>query len=98
MYTSFNRFYLEMTKDQARSAFHQGACDKDVLQLKKDPKIRRQLVKISDEDLAEELKEYGAWDAEELSNREDNELRIVWLAAGNIVESIKEKRSTVNGL
>lgn len=31
-----------------------------------------------------ELKEYGAWDDDELSDDEMNRHRIVWIAAGNI--------------
>lgn len=80
----FNRFCIDMTKAQAESASHQGQCDEDVEELLKHPKIKRQLAKISNEDLTSELREYGAWDAEQLKNREENEARIIWIAAGNI--------------
>ena len=42
---------------------------------------------ISDEDLKSELGEYGAWDEEQLSSREDNEKRLLWIAAGDVYES-----------
>lgn len=39
--------------------------------------------------LASELKEYGAWDAEELEDDTENWGRILWIAAGNIREENK---------
>lgn len=86
MWATFNRFELQMTKTQAASASHAGQCDDDVRELLKLPDIKRQLKKIDDATLAEELKEYGAWDAEELRDRDANEMRIVWIAACNIRE------------
>ena len=32
------------------------------------------------------LSEYGAWDADELANHDDNLERIVWLAANDVAE------------
>lgn len=92
MWATFERFELEMTMEQARSASHPGQCDEDVADLCKNPKIRRQLAKIPDDKLAAELREYGAWNDEELQDRETNELRIVWLAAEDIVEEYNQKR------
>ncbi len=86
MYASFNHFEISMTKKQAISASHSGPCDLDVKALLHLPAIKKQLAKISDADLTAELYEYGAWDNEELSNHADNEERIIWIAAGNIVE------------
>ncbi len=86
MIAYFDRFHLTMTRDQARTASHQGKCDDDVEALANVPKIRRQLARIPDADLVAELKEYGAWDAEELQDRTANEHRILWIAAGNINE------------
>ena len=86
MYANFNHFDIELTKKQAISASHPGPCDLDVKALLNIPVINRQLAKISDSDLIAELSEYGAWDETELSNRADNEERIVWIAAGDIAE------------
>jgi hypothetical protein len=90
MYASFNRFEIELTRKQAAGASHSGACDDDVAALLTIPKVRRQLKKIPDEVLAAELQEYGAWDETELSSRADNEARIVWIAAGDILEAWRE--------
>ena len=77
---------LQMTKAQAQAAAHQGQCDADVLALSRQPKIARQLAKLNPEYLCRELEEYGAWDHTELADHAQNLLRILWLAANNIVE------------
>jgi len=86
MYAQFNNFEIEMTLKQAQSASHSGSCDNDVNELLQLPKIKRQLAKIPDDKLVKELSEYGAWDETELANRQDNESRIVWIAANDITE------------
>lgn len=86
MITLFERFELRLTKAQARAAAHQGRCDAEVAELTYSKGIQRQLARIPDEALIAELREYGAWDAGELSDRLQNELRIVWIAACNIRE------------
>lgn len=85
MYAPFERFEISMTLNEAHQASHPGDCEADVIDLLKTAKIKRQLRKISDADLRDELREYGAWQDEELQDREANEMRIVWIAAGNIV-------------
>jgi len=92
MYAPFNRFGIEMTLDQAQSASHAGDCEADVNELLQAPKIRRQLKKIQDADLIAELKEYGAWDVEELQDRAANEQRIIWTAACDIAEEYAERK------
>lgn len=84
MRAHFNRFTIQMTRKQAQSAAHQGACDQDIESLC--CKLERQLRKLSPADLAAELKEWGAWDETELADHEQNCRRIIWIAAGNILE------------
>ena len=86
MWASFNRFELQMTRAQAESASHQGACDADVLALSRVPAIAKQIANIDPMALALELKESGAWDVDELSDNTQNRQRILWIAAGNIVD------------
>ena len=90
MFASFNRFEIEMTRAQAHAASHQGQCDDDVAELLRHPKIARQLRKIGPDKIREELAEYGAWDDDELADDEANKARIVWIAAGNIVEESQQ--------
>lgn len=80
------RINLYMTMAEAKGASHQGQCDDDVKWLSEQPKIKRQLNKIAPETLRNELREYGAWDAEQLADHEQNLQRLLWLAAGDIKE------------
>jgi hypothetical protein len=77
---------LCMTLAQAQSAAHPGPCDTDVETLAADPAIRAQLDALDPAAVAAELKPYGAWDAVQLANHPENLLRLLWLAAGDIVE------------
>lgn len=79
--SSSGRIELQMTAAQAASASHSGRCDDDVAALRRVPAIRRQLAKLDPDTVARELREYGAWDAEELADHDANLSRIVWLAA-----------------
>jgi len=91
MYALFNRFEIELTKRQAESVSHPGPCDNDVDILLQDKKIIRQLKNIPDDKLREELKEYGAWNDEELQDRKANEQRIIWIAGCDIIEELHSK-------
>ena len=90
MFASFNRFEIEMTLAQAKAASHRGRCDEDVAALLRHPKIKRQLRKIGSDKIREELAEYGAWNEEELADDTENRARIVWIAAGDIVEESQQ--------
>ena len=79
---------LRLTKQQAATGGHQGQCDNDIAYLRQLPAIKRQLNKIDADVLKEELKEYGCWDNEELSNHDKNLSRILWIACGDILETI----------
>ena len=50
-------------------------------------RVKEKLAKYTDEELAEELSEYGALDEDELKNRKDNEARIVWSLAWDVFDS-----------
>jgi len=89
MYATFNRFEIKMTKEQAKSASHQGQCIEDVEALMENKKYMHQFKKIDKDDIRAELKEYGCWDDEELTDEIDNVMKITWIAAGNIVEELE---------
>ena len=80
------RIDLQMTKAQAAGASHSGNCDSGVAALIREPAIARQVAKWDPATLAAELKEYGAWEPEELADHDANVARMVWIAAGDIVE------------
>lgn len=77
---------MQMTKAQAATASHQGQCDDDVRELSGVKSIARQLAKIDPTLLASELREYGAWDSDELADHDQNLQRLVWIAACDISE------------
>lgn len=84
--TGSGRISLQMTKKEAESCSHPGPCDNDVKLLSCERKIKKQLDAIDPAILAAELKEYGAWDAAELADHEQNKQRILWIAAGDIAD------------
>ena len=90
MITYFERFEIEMILKQAKSVSHCGECLPNVLELLKNKEYMRQFKKIKLSDIAAELKEYGAWDEEELNDVIENQQRITWLAGCQIVEEWKE--------
>ena len=92
MIADFERFTLRMSKKQARAAYHQGACDDDVVALLRDNRIRAQLSAIGPDAIAAELATYGAWDADQLADPDDNHARIVWIAAANICDDSNSNR------
>ena len=85
---SNNGIELNITKKQAASCSHSGSCDKDILILAGIPSVRRQLSRISVSSLVSALSEYGAWDDKELADHEENKLRLLWLACGDIDEEV----------
>lgn len=80
-YASFNRFELPMPDNAVGDCSHSGSCDLDVAHWSRN--IERP-ASITPEALRAELREYGAWDAEELQDDAANWERIIWIAAGNL--------------
>lgn len=91
MKAHFQRFTIDLTKDQALSASHPGPCDADVKALLRIPRVRRQLERLETADIRAELKEYGAWTDAELRDIADNFQRLVWLAACDITEHLAQE-------
>ena len=73
----FERFGLMLTKEQAHTGSHQGQCSSDIAYLRTVPAIRCQLDELEPAIVAEELKEYGAWDETELADHDANLSRIL---------------------
>lgn len=83
---SLGRIELQITLAQARACSHPGPCDADVAELRQVPAIRRQLDQLKPELVAECLREYGAWDDEELADHQANLNRLLWVATNDIAE------------
>jgi hypothetical protein len=64
----------------------QGSADNAIAHMRTLPEVIKELEGIEPEKLKKELKEYGAWDDNELSNHDNNLDRILWLACSDIQE------------
>jgi len=81
----FERFEIEMSMDQALSVSVPGQdAENAVNEVLRDPKIIAQLDAIGFASIRDELREYGAWDDDELADDADNQQRIIWIAGGDI--------------
>lgn len=94
---TFERFTLELTEEQYLSGSHPGPCDDNIAELLRLDEIKAQFETIKPESIRDELKEYGAWDDEELQDDQQNQARILWIACGNIREDVYEmERESMN--
>jgi len=84
--TSSGRIELQLTLRQAQSCAHPGDNEAAVKLLRQDPKVRRQLNKLDPKLVASELREYGAWDDNDLADHDQNLTRLLWIAAHDITE------------
>jgi len=84
--SSSGRIELNIPQGLASIGYHSGACDSDIEELMEMGSIKAQLSGIAPQVLSEELREFGAWDDEELSNHSDNLARILWIACGDLVD------------
>lgn len=92
MIATFERFEITLTKEQAHLGSHQGDCAGDIRYLLTLPSVQYELSKITPSDITAELAEYGAWDEEELKDHDQNRARILWLACGQIVDKLNERK------
>ena len=90
---SFGRIELQIAREDAESASHPGPCDADVARLRDVPYIREQLDRLPPALVAECLREYGAWDAEELADHDANLDRLLWCACCDISEEVFMRES-----
>jgi hypothetical protein len=77
---------IAILPEDAAIGSHQGRCDDDIAYLRRVPYIAQQLDAIDPNMIRRELRSYGAWDAEELADDDDNRSRLLWVACGDIVE------------
>jgi uncharacterized Fe-S cluster protein YjdI len=77
---------IQLSLKVAKMCSHSGQCVKDVKKAMQLPEVKKELAKIDPAKLVKELSEYGAWEIHELLNHTENLERILWIAAGNILE------------
>lgn len=91
-WASFNHFSLRLPGECVADCSHSGHCDSDIEFWVNDPRVKWESGSIYDRNppsadaIRAELKEHGAWDADELADDAQNRRRILWIAAGNISE------------
>jgi predicted metal-dependent peptidase len=83
MYAMFARFEIEMTLEQAYSVSEPGMDATDAVNALIS---QLDLSGLQPDEVRDELREYGAWDEEELADDEENLRRIVWIAGCNLRE------------
>ena len=89
-WASFNRFELRLPGQCVLDCSHSGPCDDDiaywVTKVAAMAAADRADRGPEPDGIRAELKEYGAWDDEELEDDEANMRRLVWIAACNVAE------------
>ena len=88
--SSSGRIEFEIPREEAARC-GSGSNDAVIKHLSKQPHIAQALAKIKPEELKEELREYGAWDDEELEDHKQNLQRILWIACHDINDSDEEE-------
>lgn len=89
-WASFNRFEFRLSGAAVTDICRSGSNDEAVDYWK--DKVMEQVAtddfpnKPTPDSIREELKEYGAWDDEELADNDANWQRLVWVAAWNIFD------------
>lgn len=79
---------IELPLDVVKACSHRGNCEDDVIRCMELPEVKNQLDLIDKDQLIKELREYGAWDNEQLQDHKENLSRILWIAAGNISDDL----------
>ena len=84
--SSCGRLELQIPIELAETAHHSGACDDDVLAISKDEWVRDFTTAWNPDIVVNVLREYGAWEDEELKDRQQNIQRMLWIACCDIAE------------
>ena len=88
---------LALLPDDARCGYHQGQCDADIADLRRVPYIAAQLDALDPELMRRALREWGAWDADDLADDDANRDRLLWLACGDIVDNTPDPEPFTDG-
>ena len=74
------RIELEFRPEDITHVCRSGANDDYVEDVVRLPRVRDQLMKLDSDSVRGILREYGAWDDDELRNHVQNLHRLVWIA------------------
>ena len=84
--SSSGRIELQFQPEDVAGVCHPGDNLPAVLALCQQPHVAAQLAKLDPDAVRTELREYGAWDEDELENHADNLHRLVWIACWDLKE------------
>jgi hypothetical protein len=84
--SSSGRIELQFQPGDVAGVCHPGDNLPAVQALCQRPHVAVQLAKLDPEAVRQELREYGAWDGDELGNHADNLHRLVWCACWDLNE------------
>lgn len=87
--SSSGRIELRIPKPIIRSCSHSGPCDDDIAAARRKASIRVQLDAVDADTLRHELREYGAWDADDLADHDANLNRLLWIACCDLAEGLR---------
>ena len=89
MYATFNCFELDIRTSDAMRCSRPGLdAHDDIAALRHADYVAAQLGALSPESVRDELRRRGAWSAEELADTEANLERILWIACGDVRDSV----------
>lgn len=85
--SSSGKIELNIPEHVIPMGYHTGQCDADIATIRQtETELEAQLQTIPHDVLVAELREYGAWDEDELSDHDANLDRILWLACGDLYD------------
>ena len=93
-WVTFDRFEFKLPLEIAQMCSHQGDCGPDIEEAMGMPEVRKELAHIKPAKLRAELREYGAWEEDELKDHDLNLARILWLGAGHILDEVESAKET----
>lgn len=79
---------LKLTRQDAMNCSVSGDNEPSVKIVMDKPYVKSQLQNLDKEKLKRELKEYGAWDDNQLNDHSENLMRWVWISASDISERL----------
>ena len=87
--SSSGHIEIQLPGDCLLSIAQSGDNERDVMtSLGLDP-VRSEINNLDSDDIRDELREYGAWDDEELADHERNKMRFLWIAAHNVADEVR---------
>lgn len=77
---------LAISPEDAAKGSHSGRCDDDIAALRAVPYIAEQLAALPPDVVKKSLREWGAWNDDDMADHDANLSRLLWLACGDIVD------------